>query len=345
MPESEGAQSPDEKAQVEAALREAVAEAEAAGAPVSDGAGAGTVAAGEVPPGTDPAAATATSPGPAAPDDADDLRGYHFKRLMAKPLTNVLVFGLAALVGVVLVATVAPVIGGAAFVVAIVAGLVVVFIVADNQAASAFFTAYASEHSLELGGKAPLPPSTPLLRKGDDRYAERTLSGPMGEGVEGILALYTYEDEYRDSDGNKQTNYYHYTVGLTPVPECAAHVPELLCQRKFGLRSLEKVEDAFRGKKKRVKLESEALDRKYEIFTGDDQDEVWLRRLFSPVFIVWLTESAPEKFAFELVKGNLCCYVSGHKESAAALDQMRAATAAVAQRLREESEQTSAAGA
>ena len=120
------------------------------------------------------------------------------------------------------------------------------------------------------------------------------------------------------------------------MPECAAHVPELYCQRKSGLRALEKLEDAFRRSKQRVKLESEALDERYEIFSGKEQDQVWLRRLFSPTFIVWLGEEAPKKFAFELVDGTLCCYVNGHKKTAAELDAIRAASAAVATRLREE---------
>ena len=114
-------------------------------------------------------------------------------------------------------------------------------------------------------------------------------------------------------------------------------MPELYCQRKFGLHSLEKLEDVFRRSKERVELESEALDEKYEIFSGKGQDASWLRQLFAPTFIVWLTESAPKKFAFELVDGSLCCYVSGHEEKAEELDELRAATAAVARRLREES--------
>ena len=78
-------------------------------------------------------------------------------------------------------------------------------------------------------------------------------------------------------------------------PSASAHVPELYCQRKFGLRALEKFEDVFRGSKERVKLESEALDKHYEIFVAKEQDQVWLRQLFSPTFIVWLTEAAPEE--------------------------------------------------
>ncbi len=274
-------------------------------------------------------------------DDANDLRGHHFRLLIGRPLTWFLIGGFAlagAAAGAIFLS--AP-IGGAVAAGVAIAGVLIVFAIADSRAADAFFGAYARERGLELGGRAPLPPATPLLEKGDDRYAERTLSGPIGEGFEGILALYTYEEESTDSKGNRQTNYYRYTVGLVHVPESGDHLPELYCQRKFGLRALEKLEDVFRRSKERVELESEVLDDKYEIFAGKSQDPVWLRRLFSPTFIVWLTDAAPPKFAFELVGGNLCCYVSGHKEKAADLDTIAAASAAVAKRLRDEAAETS----
>jgi hypothetical protein len=284
---------------------------------------------------TAPAEAVA-APAPAAPDDANDLRGYHFKLLMGAGKTWALILVPALIVGGVLAAIGIPAVGGAAFVGVIPIGVVVAWLIADRRAANAFFSLYAAQHQLELGGRAPLPPVTPLLRKGDDRYAERTLSGHLAADCEGLLALYTYEEEHTDSKGNRETSYYRYTVGLAPVPECAQFVPELYCQRKFGLRALEKFEDVFRRSKQRVKLESEALDDKYEIFSGTDQDANRLRQLFAPTFIVWLTDSAPPKFAFELVDGNLCCYVNGHKEDAADLDALGAATATVARRLREE---------
>lgn len=282
---------------------------------------------------------------PETPDDANDLRGFHFKRLLNKPLTWTLIGIEVALVGILLAVYVGPAIGGAAAVVAFLLGLLAVFAIADSRAEQGFFETYAAENGLELGGRSALPETTPLLRKGDDRYAERSLSGRLDEGVggiEGILALYTYEEESTDADGDRQTNYYHYTVCLFPVPECVPHVPELFCRRKSGLRSLEKVEDVFRSTE-RVKFESEALDERYEIFTGKEQDQVWLRRLFSPTFVVWLGEEAPKKFAFELVDGTLCCFVNGHKKSAAELDTMRAASSTVARRLLEESAQTNGA--
>jgi hypothetical protein len=297
----------------------------------------------EAPPPSTEAPPPSSEAGPLeVPDDANDLRGYYFKQLIGRTLTWVLIGGLALAIGIGLAAAIAPALGGAALVVVLVIGVIVVFAIADSRAADAFFNVYAEKHGLTLGGRGPLPPATPLLRKGDDRYAERTLSGPIADGFEGTLALYTYEEEHRDSEGNQETSYYHYTLGLIDVPECVSHVPELYCQQKFGLKALEKFEDVFRGDKERVKLESEALDDKYEIFATKQQDAVWLRRLFAPSFIVWLTESTPSKFAFELVDGTLCCYVNGHKENAAELDKIAAASAAVAKRLRDEAGETGA---
>jgi hypothetical protein len=285
---------------------------------------------------TEQATAPPSSPSEAAPDDANDLRGFHFRRLLGKATTWIAIAIAVLGAGIAGAVYLGLAVGAGAAVAVFLLALLAVFAIADSKAEDAFFETYAAQRGLSLAGKSPLPPSTPLLRKGDDRYAERTLAGSIADGVEGVLALYTYEDETTDSEGNRQTNYYRYTVGLVPVPECAAHIPELFCQRKSGLRSLEKLEDAFRRSKQRVKLESEKLDERYEIFSGTEQDQVWLRRFFSPSFIVWLGEEAPKKFAFELVGGTLCCYVSGHKKSAADLDTIAAASATVARRLRDE---------
>ncbi len=284
-------------------------------------------------------ATTTQADAEALPDDANDLRSAHFRELLGKPSTWVatMVFVIAA--GIAGASFLSATIGAIAFVAALVLSLLIVFAIADQRSEADFFAVYASQRGMSVSGRGPLPPATPLLRKGDDRYAEHAFAGPLADGVDGVLALYTYEDESTDSEGNRQTNYYRYTVGLVAVPECAALVPELYCRRKSGLRSLEKLEDAFRSTE-RVTLESEALAERYEIFAGKEQDQVWLRRLFSPTFIVWLGEEAPKKFAFELVGGTLCCYVSGHKKKAAELDTVRDVATTVARRLREESQQS-----
>jgi hypothetical protein len=273
------------------------------------------------------------------PDDADDLRGFYFRLLLRKASTQAAIAAGAILVAVAGLAVAGPAAGSLAFIGGLLVALAIVFAIADSRSEKAFFEIYGEQRKLAVYDRSRLPETTPLLRKGDDRYAERTLEGPLGDGVDGLLALYTYEEQSTDSDGNRQTDYHHYTVGIAEVPECARFVPELYCQRKFGPRALEGLEDVFRSSKERLELESEALAKRYEIFAGSGQDANWLRQLFSPTFIVWLSEAPPEKFAFELVGGNLCCYVRGHEKTAAQLDIIRACTAKVATRLREEAQE------
>ena len=92
---------------------------------------------------------------------------------------------------------------------------------------------------------------------------------------------------------------------------------------------MDSAEDVFR-RMQRLELESDALDKRYEIFYGAHDDEVWMKRLFSPSFIVWLTEEPPKDFAFELSAGSLCVNVKGHYDNAAELDAL--CEAAVARR-------------
>jgi hypothetical protein len=161
------------------------------------------------------------------------------------------------------------------------------------------------------------------------------MDGVLPGGEPGTLAHYTYEETSRDSKGNRQTTHYHFTVALCEVHECAARVAELYCQRRVGFRFLDGFEDAFRTKR-RVEVESDAMDKRFETFADADTDPNWLRQLFGPSFIVWLAEHAPQNFAFEFVAGALCVNVKGHADSAAELDALCEAAAAVARRLREE---------
>jgi hypothetical protein len=273
---------------------------------------------------------------PAVPEDADDTRGHHLRRLLRHPLT-LTIGGIGVAVGFVvgLVAAGAA-IGAAAAAGAILLTLLVVWLLASGKAQDDFFRAYAQGRGLtRIDGKTNLPPATPLLRKGDQRYAEQRFNGVLPGGVDGSLCLYTYEEETRDSDGNKQTTYIHYTLVITELPATAAFVKELYCQRRFGFRFMDSTEDVFR-KRQRVEHESEAVDKKFEIFTGADDDLNRARQILSPTFLVWLENHSPEAYAFELVAGSLVCNVKGHKKSASELDLLCTSSAAVARRLQGE---------
>jgi hypothetical protein len=267
-------------------------------------------------------------------DDADDLRGFHLNRLMRKRLTQVLVAILvvgAGIVGAVIAGPAGALIAAGA---AVLVSVLIVFFLADSASEDDFFSVYATQRGMTRTEDGSLPPATPLLRKGDEREADEVLTGSLANGVEGTLALYTYTDVNHDKDGRHETDH-HFTVSMTDLPECVQFVPELYCNRKSGFRFMESIEDVFRTKE-RLHLESEALEAEYEIFVSKQQDQNWIRQLFSPTFIVWLTDSAPEKFAFELESGVLCCNVKGHQQDAKHLDTMRETAASVARRIREE---------
>ena len=274
------------------------------------------------------------------PQDTDDTRRAHLARLVRHPVTLSLgiTLAIAALVGATL-ATDAILIGIAAAAGAFLLVLLIVFFIASSQAKEDFFRSYAESRGLNRIGKGSLPPGTPLLQRGDKRYAHQIMSGTLPGGAEGAVALYTYEDTERDSDGNSQTTYVNFTVVISDIPESAPHAAELYCQRRVGFRFLDSAEDVFRTRK-RVELESVELDERCEIFAGRDQDPNWLRQLFEPSFVYWLGDEAPDGIAFELVAGMLCVNVKGHLDSAAELDQVCEAGSRIAKRVREESLET-----
>ena len=296
-------------------------------------------AASEPPPGS-PQPAIPDPPDPPepapVPDDADDTRGVHLRRLALHPVTLIAGGVLAAVALVAIGTQVNFGIGAAAAGAVILLVAIVVWLIASSQAQQDFFRAYAEGRGLtRLDGQSNLPPITPLLSKGDRRYAEQRFDGVLPGGMDGSLCLYTYEEISRDSDGNKETTYVHYTIAMTQLPATAAFMQELYCQRRFGFRFMDSAEDVFR-KRQRVEQESEAVDKSYEIFIGEHDEMNRARQILSPTFLVWLENHSPEAYAFELCAGSLVCNVKGHKKSAPELDLLCQASAAVARRMQEE---------
>jgi hypothetical protein len=291
------------------------------------------------PPGAEAAPGSGEVAPPRAPPiplDADDTRGARLGALLRSPVTlslgSVLVIG--CFVGGTLAA--GPLAGLGIAAVGALLVFLIVYVIASGQAREDFFGAYATARGLtRSSGRTTLPPSTPLLRKGDRRYAEQVMNGTLPGGAAGALCLYTYEVKTTDSDGNTDTDYYRYTVVLHDVPSVAVRCSDVYCQRREGFRFMDSAEDVFR-RMQRLELESDALDKRYEIFFGASDDPNWMKQLFSPSFIVWLTTATPDGFAFELSAGSLCVNVKGHYDSAAELDRLCAAAGAVAQRLVEE---------
>lgn len=288
------------------------------------------------PPGHEPEASPEPGAKPVALD-TDDTLGWHVLRLARKRLTlwggALLTIGAGVGAGV----AAGPAIGAAAAAGAVVLVIAAVVAAAYSAAAADFFRGYAESRGLSLAeGKGGLPPVTPLLRKGDRRYSEHAMSGPLPGGIEGTLARFTYEEDTHDSDGDRQTSYYKFSVVLGQIPEAAARLRELYVERRSGFRFLDGAEDAFRRRMVRLELESDALDRRYEIFHHTDDDPIYMRELFTPKFIVWLAEEAPKDFAFEFVAGALCVNTKGHCDNAVELDALCEAAGRVRNRLHSE---------
>lgn len=272
--------------------------------------------------------------------DANSLRGAKFKELLGKARTWIIIV-ICSVALAAAGAIIGPAIAGALFVITFLTGIAVTFFVADHQAAQAFYEAYAESRGLTRWTTKSLGGSTPLLRKGDKQRVDVLFEGELSPGIEGQLSLWNFIVESRDSKGNETEVNYPFTIVLVSLPETLQHLRDLRVQRQSGFKALEKFEDSFRRSHERVTLESEAMRDKYEIFMGKEEDAVWVRRFFSPSFIVWLTETPPEKFGFELENGYLCAYVPKHRDSAEGLDEMTAIGVEVAKRLREEAAQSS----
>ena len=299
-------------------------------------------AASSPPPGAAPEGIEASSnPTPPIPVHTNATQGKHFKALLGSPWFLSITATIAIVVFIVATSQGGAAIGSGGAALIVLLGLLIIFAIADSRAKEDFFAAYATTRGLNRQpGKGSLPPTTPLLRKGDKRYAEQIMNGTLPSGLPGALALYTYEERSRDSDGNEDVDYYRYTVVMHDVPAVAAHCSDVFCQRRSGFRWMDSAEDIFR-RMKRLELESTDLDKRYEIFYGPNDDEVWLKRLFSPKFIVWLSEAAPDGIAFECSAGSLCVNRKGHHDDAEALDTVCTAAGEIAHRLAGEAEQTS----
>ena len=191
---------------------------------------------------------------------------------------------------------------------------------------------YAREHGLDYARAGTVPEATPLLSRGDRRFATDLAVGELPGGLEGTVARYTYVDD--DERGDQRVQ--RYTVLSTLVPESVGFVPLLLCRHRRTARGLDDEADPDYPKRRSLELESAVVRQRYRIEISDEQDPQWMRELFSPSFVAWLAERAPEGMSFELVDGALCVSLPGHDEDPASVERLVAAAAHVAGRLRRE---------
>jgi hypothetical protein len=208
----------------------------------------------------------------------------------------------------------------------------------DGDKARAAMSAYGGLRELPYRDRGGIGDRVPLLQRGDKRRIEGRVDGTLGRGVEGTMAMLMVGEVVKTGQyGNQERSWKPFTIATAKVPRAKQFLPLLICQERGGLRVLEGVEDKLLHEgQRRVTLESVAFDERYELFVGEETDQNWLLQLFSPSFIVWLTETAPHGFAFEYGGGTVLASFDGYQMETEQLDALREALVTVVHNMREQ---------
>jgi hypothetical protein len=189
----------------------------------------------------------------------------------------------------------------------------------------ATFSSFASAHGLEALGTAAPGPLTPLLFESKHCQLEPAARGALPGGANGVVGHLAY----------KRNKKFRFSVALSEVPAATAFAPRLFCIRKGRVTR----DDEFYGFEARISklwTESIALNERYVVTTSPFQDPNWLRQLFSPAFVDWLSTEPPGDFSFELCYGTVLGSVEQDYPDEADLEALCSATSKVAERIRSE---------
>jgi hypothetical protein len=150
---------------------------------------------------------------------------------------------------------------------------------AANKSKQDFFSAYAADRGLAYLGRVDWPADVPLLSIGSSRKLRDAVRGELPGGLEGTIANYSF---FADSPHAYEGRRYNYVVAAFDLPK--GRVPRFTLRGKGAMWDLEK-HKAFKSRKP-VELESVEFDHLYDLLLEGGDDQNWLRRLFSPAFIV-----------------------------------------------------------
>ena len=190
---------------------------------------------------------------------------------------------------------------------------------AGADAATDFFRTLAPELGLEYVAGGALPPLTPLLSAGDSQELEHVMEGPLF-GAQGgplcTLGHYEFKTIQPSGEGGQRTIAHPFTIAAVEI-----HIPGFLWDDWLARAHAEQVD-----------LESSGFEELYELRAARDQDRTVLHELFSPSFIVWLTEH-PLRPGFECKAGELVVFIPEHEGNAGRLRLFHEAAREVGRRV------------
>jgi hypothetical protein len=177
---------------------------------------------------------------------------------------------------------------------------------------------------------------TPLLRRGQEQRIERAFDVQIG-GARGCVAHLTWlsvdytVDQRTGEQQRVETSRNPYTLAQVPVGACA--VPRVyLYPKRAGGRLADALETGLTTERA-VSLESAEFNAVYRLQVADETDDLAVRRLFEPDFIVWCIAQAGSGTQLEMESQVAVLAVHGHSFDPAVLDELIERAATVARRV------------
>lgn len=284
-----------------------------------------------------------SAPAP-APADEDSTRGAHLRAILRTPAWRFALIGTPMVLGLVGLLALAgsgagPAIGGLAggALVGVLGVFLSAFWTADRRAAEDFWAGLAAATGLQVSAVSRLHELTPLLAAGDRRNVDRWLSGTL-DGHPVGLGHYKYEEKSTDGKGNTTWTAYRHTIALVDLENDGAPpwLSGVYVLRKGGFLG---IGGERRGRLPwrvdRKKLESAEFDERFKLYVEGGVDDVRLRELFSPSFLVELIDH-PVPIGFELRAGALLVHVEDYRRDAAGMNEVLETARAIGRRIADE---------
>jgi hypothetical protein len=247
--------------------------------------------------------------------NADSGQGQLFRAYLGSaPAAYAMAFGsLAAFTVGAWQGSLALMLGGPAAIALGVAGIAWYF--ADRKAANDFYWGFASSVGLDYANQTSLLTLTPLLGAGSRRHVEQWMHGRLPGGLSGGIGQLVWERIEKDSDGTtsvKERN--RFTVCVVDLDPSLPYFRGVYLHPRRGLFA--PYSDWLgRTPVRTVEVESSQFVERYQLRAASDQEDLMLRRLFSPTVVSWLANH-PLTPGFELKAGTLCVFVPRGLEDA-----------------------------
>ena len=206
---------------------------------------------------------------------------------------------------------------------------------ATRRAKSDFFAELAPTLGLEYTVGGHYVPITPLLAAGDRQRFEHTMEGPLfGQlgGPDCLLGHFTYDTRHDPHEDVTLWKPHPFTVCAIDNGAPMIRFRGLYLRPRLSGLGLDNDWLARAPRPEPVELESTRFNELYDLRAANDQDELALRELFSPSFVLWLSEH-PLQPGFECKAGTLVVFIRGHEQSAGKITMLHEAAREITRRL------------